>query len=223
MELLDGRNLSEQLQGKPLDTKILISIARQVADALAAAHARGIIHRDIKPANLFISTSNQAKILDFGLAKLNDSAIAPGNDAQETLLMERNVTATGTTVGTVAYMSPEQARGEDLDSRSDLFSLGAVLYEMATGASPFRASTAAVIFDGVLNKTPVPPSKLNPKLPPELDRIILKALEKNRDLRYQSAADLRADLDKLTMTSGEFQSRRIRPSAAIGLLRSQPS
>src|SRR3989442_769853 len=195
MELLEGKTLADRIGGRPLPTDLLISLGIQVADALDAAHSKGIVHRDIKPSNIFITARNQAKILDFGLAKLAPARHARG-EAAETLYMEV-VTSPGTTVGTVAYMSPEQARGADLDGRSDLFSLGAVLYEMATGVSPFRGSTTAVIFDGILNKTPQPPTQLNPALPAEADRIILRALEKDADLRYQTAADLRAELKRL--------------------------
>jgi Tol biopolymer transport system component len=195
MELLEGKTLADRIGGRPLLTDLLISLGIQVADALDAAHSKGIVHRDIKPSNIFITARNQAKILDFGLAKLAPARHARG-EAAETLYMEV-VTSPGTTVGTVAYMSPEQARGADLDGRSDLFSLGAVLYEMATGVSPFRGSTTAVIFDGILNKTPQPPTQLNPALPAEADRIILRALEKDADLRYQTAADLRAELKRL--------------------------
>lgn len=192
MELLKGQTLRERVGGRALPNDLLLEYDAQVADALDAAHSRGILHRDIKAANIFITTRNQAKILDFGLAKQTASshiAEAIGATTQPTtdnLLL----TSPGSALGTVAYMSPEQARGETLDARTDLFSLGAVLYEMATGQSAFTGGTSAVIFDAILNRNPVAPSVVNPSIPTKLEEIIGKALEKDRELRYQTAAEL---------------------------------
>ncbi len=200
MELLEGDTLANKLAGKPLDLQSLLDTGHQIAEALDAAHGEGVLHRDIKPANIFVTRRGQVKVLDFGLAKLAST----GHDVFQTGLhpTEQFTSMAGTTVGTIAYMSPEQARGESLDPRTDLFSFGVVLYEMATGLQSFPGATTAVIFDRILNRDPAPPSTLNATLPSELDRIISKALEKERALRYQSAADMRADLQRLKRDSG---------------------
>jgi len=208
MELLDGDPLDRKLSGKPLEMRLMLDIAAQVADALDAAHTEGILHRDVKPANIFITRRGPVKVLDFGLAKLSPEYRRSArhlDTKNETRVPEHFTSMAGTTVGTIAYMSPEQARGDDVDPRTDLFSFGVVLYEMATGRQSFPGGTTAVVFDGILNRDPVPPSSMNASVPGELDRIISKALEKDRSLRYQTAADLGADLKRLRRDSSSRQ------------------
>jgi serine/threonine protein kinase len=200
MEFLDGATLKHRISGKPLPFDEMLELAIQIADALRAAHAQGIIHRDIKPANLFVTKLGNAKVLDFGLAKF--SPVAEGGvSTMPTATEDFVLTSPGATMGTVAYMSPEQTRGEELDARTDLFSFGVVLYEMVTGVQPFRGETFGVITEAILNRRPVAPVRLNPNLSSKLEEIINKALEKDRKLRYQNAADFRTDLERLRRDS----------------------
>ena len=208
MELLEGRTLRHMIAGKPMEIETVLDLGIQIADGLDAAHSKGVIHRDVKPANIFVTNRGQAKILDFGLAKVTLKLESVAMSAP-TIESEEHLTSPGSAVGTVAYMSPEQVRGRELDTRTDLFSFGAVLYEMSTGAMPFRGETSALIFKAILDASPVAPVRVNPDVPADLERIVSRMLEKDRNLRYQHASDIRAELQRLKRDTESHKSAAV--------------
>src|SRR5579862_6142269 len=212
MELLRGETLQQRLWRGALPLEMALELGIQLSDALQSAHSKGILHRDLKPSNIFLTEHSQAKLLDFGLARSLRMATVMGGSDRTASMGDPNLTSPGTALGTVAYMSPEQARGEELDPRSDLFSLGAVLYEMFAGQAPFSGNSTAVIFDAILNRDPAPVTRVNPKLPPEMERMLGKLLEKDRELRYQSAAEVRSDLKRLKRDSESGKTATLLPA-----------